>query len=152
VHVLARFEQPGCFDVCRESETILLVWRRWRRAAVFRSSLWSTLNNGEYADEIVSETDAVLNLKYYGQRSGIRDHLVSVGSYVLTKSSRTSRYVYVGRVIAMETLPRHENINVFSLTISKEPREEFRRKNDACERFGWERLNQFQVMHGIISH
>jgi hypothetical protein len=116
-------------------------------------SIWSTLKDGEYADRILEETDHEVTLKYFGQRSGMRDHLISIGAYCFIKQKAGIRgFDYIGNITEIESLPRENNINVFKLKIKKTEPLWFRIKNDVCTHFGWRTLGSFEITHGIISH
>lgn len=116
-------------------------------------SIWSNIVDGEYADRILAETANNLVVKYFGQRSGAQDHLVIVGAHFFYKNGIKSKYKYAGLVTSVVKTGVENNINVYELVIARElPEREFRVKNDACDAFGWTRLNSFAVMSGIIAH
>jgi len=116
-------------------------------------SLWSNIKNGEYEDKIISETDDTMVVKYFGQKHGVKDKLISSGNAFFYKINKSSYYNYVGQVKEITYADKENGINVFILVIQKDQKElKFRIKNDACNHFGWELMNRWQVLSGIIQH
>ena len=116
-------------------------------------SIWCTLDNGEYPDKIVNETDSEIVLKYFGQRSGMRDHLIEIGAYCFIKQiTGLKGFNYIGNIKEISKLPKENNINVFQIKIKKIEPIWFRIKNDACKHFNWRILGSFEITHGIINH
>jgi len=117
-------------------------------------SIWSNIIDGEYADTIIEDTATHLRVKYFGQRTGLKDHLITAGAFFFYKNGTGKPYIYVGLIETATKSGTENNINVYDLVIRKaagEPRT-FRIKNDACSSFGWPRVNSFAVMSGIIEH
>lgn len=115
-------------------------------------SLWSN-NKGEYADEIILETEDKLTMIYCGQKSGRMDKCITNGSNLFIKECK--KYKFIGNVSMVKALDKEENekINKYLLVVDKKKLNlSFKTKNQACEHFGWPRLNKFEVMSGIISH
>jgi hypothetical protein len=114
-------------------------------------SLWSNQGeDGEYADKTLFESTTNMVVKYFGQRKGGRDHLISEDANFFLKN--VNGYIYIGIVNSVSQLPKENNINVFELMINKGTPINFRTKNDASRYFGWNEMNRFEVTHGIIKH
>lgn len=116
-------------------------------------SLWSNQGKtGQYRDKTFYESDNIMVVKYFGQKKGGRDYLITEGSYFFIKndkSEESKRYTYKGRVTLVSELPKEEGINVYELVIRKEHPLQFRIKKDAYLHFRW---NTDDVMSGIIKH
>ena len=117
-------------------------------------SIWSNITDGEYADKIIEETPTHLHVKYFGQRTGLKDHLITSGAFFFYKNGKGKPYIYVGPIETTTKTGTEHNIAVYDLVIQKEVGEPrtFRIKNDACSSFGWPHINSFAVMSGIIQH
>ena len=117
-------------------------------------SIWSNIIDGEYADKIVEDTATHLRVNYFGQRTGLKDHLITPGAFFFYKNGTGKPYNYVGPIETVTELGKVNNISVYGLVIQKEAGEPktFRIKNDACSSFGWPHINSFAVMSGIIQH
>jgi hypothetical protein len=115
-------------------------------------SIWSNTKDGEYQDRVVFESPSTLIMRYFGQRTGKMDHILGPNAYFFHKDGKKDPYKYIGKVLACTYLETVDTVRVYELAIHKEPPIEFPRKNDACAYFGWEHLNQFAVLSGIIQH
>ena len=114
-------------------------------------SLWSNQGkDGEYADRTLFESTTNMVVKYFGQRKGGRDHLISEDAHFFLK--KENGYTYIGIVKSVSQLPEENAINVFELMIKKANPINFRKKNGAAKHFGWSEMNRFEVTHGIINH
>jgi hypothetical protein len=116
-------------------------------------SLWSNQGkSGEYRDKTFYESDNIIIIKYFGQRKGGRDHLITEGAYFFIKDEKLEKpnmYTFKGKVKLVSKLPKEEGINVYELVICKEEPVQFRIKKDAYSHFKW---NTEDVMSGIIKH
>ena len=114
-------------------------------------SLWCK-DDSKYPDSTQFESETTLIVKYSGQTSKRRDHLISEGNYFFKKE--INGWKYKGIVIYVSSIRNNnvrENVNIYELVIKKgNDIPHFKTKNEACEYFGWIKLNNFERTHGII--
>jgi hypothetical protein len=70
-----------------------------------------------YDDQVVTDHDGVQTLYFDGQKSGGRDHMIKVGSLVITK--KHGLWVYVGFVMNVYDVEKVNDVRRFFLVVEK---------------------------------
>ena len=100
-----------------------------------------------------------MTVRYCGQKNGRNDKYVKDATHFFYKENKRANYKYIGRVINVtlceSEMQLHDGNNrlvaIFELTISKEPIQSFRIKEDAYQYFGWKMVG-LEFRSGIIKH
>lgn len=112
----------------------------------------SLFMSGKYDDEVINETENYMEINYWGQTSGRRDHLIAPNALLFGKNNK--KYKLLGKIISVEYIDVENNVKLYKLYVKKEKniQQTFRIKNDICDYFGWQRLNDYECTNGIIQH
>jgi hypothetical protein len=121
-------------------------------------SLWCK-KGGRYPDEILKEDDITMTIRYCGQKNGRNDKYVKDATHFFHKENKKAHYNYRGRITNVTPLESemqlHDGKNrlvaIFELTVTKEPVQSFRIKEDAYQHFGWKMVG-LEFRSGIIKH
>jgi hypothetical protein len=121
-------------------------------------SLWCK-KGGRYPDKILKEDDTTMTIRYCGQKNGRNDKYVKDATHFFHKENKKAHYRYRGRVTNVTPLESemqlHDGKNrlvaIFELTVTKEPVQSFRIKEDAYQQFGWKMVG-LEFRSGIIKH
>ena len=120
-------------------------------ATIIWSKIGSTKISKEYYDELLYEDNDVTIIKYYGQKSGRRDHLINSRAKFCGMNNKNER-VYKGDILSVILLDKENGINTFKLIIQNKPNIITRTKNDMCSRFKLSTMDSFERTHGITIH
>ena len=78
----------------------------------------SLFMSGKYNDEIINETENYMEINYWGQSSGRRDHLIATNALLFGKINK--KYKLLGTIISVEYIDVENNVKLYKLYVKKE--------------------------------